>query len=162
MSLKHLTEASETPGVKVRLATLAKAQKELTAEMRKVGAKAFKAEVKEIFAAHPELEAFRWTQYTPHFNDGSPCEFGIHDIYFRLVGDPAPTEDSDDECDGEDESSFPHGTYAYSKTPVQTALRELESAMGGVKDAMRSAFGDGVRVTCWTDGRVEVEEYEHY
>jgi len=61
---------------------------------------------------------FGWTQYTPYFNDGEPCEFGANGFWIRTVKDaPIPTgsftfqkkEDEDDEDpeDGLDEKFAP-------------------------------------------------------
>lgn len=40
---------------------------------------------KEFFERHPKVTAIGWTQYTPHFNDGEPCEFSIYDRYFSTI-----------------------------------------------------------------------------
>lgn len=48
----------------------------LSAESRK----AFESEIGAFLAAHPELVGFHWTQWTPYFNDGEPCEFSRHEI----------------------------------------------------------------------------------
>jgi hypothetical protein len=32
---------------------------------------------KLIFDKHPALSSFGWTQYTPYFNDGEACYFGV-------------------------------------------------------------------------------------
>jgi hypothetical protein len=37
--------------------------------------------VAELFAENPTLMSFSWTQYTPYFNDGEPCEFGCNGAY---------------------------------------------------------------------------------
>lgn len=42
------------------------------------GEKLFKEAVHEIFKGHKSLERFAWNQYTPYFNDGSECLFGVH------------------------------------------------------------------------------------
>ena len=34
-----------------------------------------KEEFKEFFKKVPEVKVIKWTQYTPYFNDGDPCEF---------------------------------------------------------------------------------------
>lgn len=34
-----------------------------------------------FFAANPDVKAVVWNQYTPYFNDGEACEFGVHDFY---------------------------------------------------------------------------------
>ena len=44
----------------------------------KEGEKLFREAVKEIFKGNKKLERFAWNQYTPYFNDGSECFFGVH------------------------------------------------------------------------------------
>lgn len=38
----------------------------------------FKDVSQEIFEEYPSLESFSWVQYTPYFNDGDECVFGVH------------------------------------------------------------------------------------
>lgn len=38
----------------------------------------------------PTMKAFGWTQYTPYFNDGEPCVFGVGGPWFLTVNDPDP------------------------------------------------------------------------
>lgn len=35
----------------------------------------------------PTMHSFGWTQYTPYFNDGEPCVFGVNEPWFRTVDD---------------------------------------------------------------------------
>ncbi len=35
----------------------------------------------------PNVVEFGWTQYTPYFNDGDICEFGVHGTWIRTVED---------------------------------------------------------------------------
>ncbi len=60
-----------------------KVYEEALAEAGKLGAKVVVAVLQPIFDANPTLEAVRWTQYTPYFNDGEPCVFGVNEPYIR-------------------------------------------------------------------------------
>ena len=40
--------------------------------------KEFPTMFKELFDKSEKIESFSWTQYTPFFNDGDTCEFGVH------------------------------------------------------------------------------------
>ena len=51
------------------------------AKVREVGKAAVGALFKAFFAQYPEVTAVGWTQYTPHFNDGDPCVFRVHEFY---------------------------------------------------------------------------------
>jgi hypothetical protein len=46
----------------------------------------------QLFEKAPEIDHIFWTQYSPYFNDGSPCTFSVGDCYFVLQEDV----DSDD------------------------------------------------------------------
>jgi hypothetical protein len=53
---------------------------------------------------------FGWTQYTPYFNDGDPCEFGANGFWIRTMNDVKPpvgpftfSEIKNDEDDEDDE-----------------------------------------------------------
>lgn len=64
------------------------------------------------------IDSFGWTQYTPYFNDGDPCEFGVGEPWFRTVDDvkgKTADSDEDDEDDGEDNDSF---TLGYTRHPT--------------------------------------------
>lgn len=41
---------------------------------------------KEFFKENPEVQCIFWRQYTPYFNDGEPCEFGIRELEFVTSG----------------------------------------------------------------------------
>jgi len=43
---------------------------------------ALKSALLELKEVVPQINKIEWTQYTPYFNDGEPCEFMINDIYF--------------------------------------------------------------------------------
>ena len=59
---------------------------------------------------YEDFEGLRWKQYTPYFNDGDPCVFGIGDVYCRVKGLPY---DPDQEGGWEEEDNFysPHNSY---------------------------------------------------
>ena len=75
----------------------------------------------ELFRAAPEIDHIFWVQYTPYFNDGEPCSFSRHDIYYVLTGDVEA------EVDGE-------GSYLYTKQDYDTALASLEEVRKYVAD----------------------------
>lgn len=41
----------------------------------------------EVFNLVPQLHEITWSQYTPYFNDGDTCTFGIREVYFGLNPD---------------------------------------------------------------------------
>lgn len=69
------------------------------------------AAVAHFLEACPEVTSVFWRQYTPYFNDGSPCEFSVHDLCFSL--------DSIDDVDGD-------GAWLYTEEDYQNALKHVE------------------------------------
>ena len=56
----------------------------------------------EFFKAFPEIKMIAWTQYTPYFNDGDTCEFGVNDKVFVAVDAVKKYEEDEDEDEDED------------------------------------------------------------
>lgn len=52
---------------------------ELEAKLQEFGQEAFTEGFAPFFAANPHVDGVIWTQYTPYFNDGDACEFGVND-----------------------------------------------------------------------------------
>lgn len=126
-------------------------QKELQDKMATMGKEALKPHFDKFFEDHPTVEAIRWEQYTPYFNDGDACEFGVNDFVVKMAN-PAEgsEEDEDDSDDDEDDDGF-----VYGDSTVAALEKEVRD-----DDVLEHIFGDHVRVTVTRDG-FEVEEYEH-
>lgn len=119
----------------------------------------------------PGVEAVKWTQYTPYFNDGDACEFGLNDPTVRLVGDD---EEAGDYGDGfrsvYDFWEYPNdGSYDYSKrtyiefegVDVPALYEKLSNFNTARFEAVAQAnFGDHAEVTA-TKAGFNVEYYEH-
>ncbi len=70
----------------------------------------------EAVLSDPTVEAIRWTQYTPYFNDGDPCIFSAAGLYVLPDGAKDDTEDDDYEGYGEEESaSWVSVDYCYDE-----------------------------------------------
>lgn len=84
--------------------------KQLKADyMKKVaeeGANLVKKEFKAVFDKYPELRAVTWSQYTPYFNDGEPCEFSVREFN-------GGTEDLEPEEIAELPRYFEDGEYGF-------------------------------------------------
>jgi hypothetical protein len=131
----------------------------------------FKDASQELFEAHPNLVAFGWTQYTPYFNDGDVCEFGVRSDSPFIVFTTSESKDLD--YDNE------FSTYRYESrwdstlkksTPVDLTP-ELEAELKTGKavvaflqmfddDQFKMMFDDHAQVNVTKDG-VEVEHYDH-
>jgi hypothetical protein len=109
----------------------------------------------EYFDKHgAEVASLRWSQYTPYFNDGEACVFGVNDIRIVL----ADTPESDDDDDWEEGESIPW-------RESERLLRHVDAlAIGSFLDEnpeiAEASYGDHVEVVVTKNG-VEVEEYCH-
>lgn len=120
----------------------------------------------------PTIVEFGWTQYTPYFNDGDVCEFGVNTPWYRTV------EDSDDHDEYELELPY-HPTIGtrrwnrqkmtyesvrLSPERLETAKRceALDKALRGGEfdDVLLNSFGDHAEVIVRKDG-IQVNHYSH-
>jgi hypothetical protein len=112
---------------------------------------AFREQCQDLFATQPALIAFSWTQYTPYFNDGENCEFGVN------------TDSPDIQVDGEEDlDEFYYSSY--SKTPPTprdlVGMEVVKFLQVYGEDDLLSMFGDHAKVTVTRSG-VDVESYDH-
>lgn len=127
---------------------------------------------------HSAVEAVRWEQYTPYFNDGDVCEFSIRDPEFKFAGVP---EGAGDYGDGfvnalyTDEAvvvgligsrDYDSATRSWVTTEgsdpaLANAVKEFaEIASGAFDDLLLESFGDHAQVTV-TAEKITVDFYEH-
>lgn len=101
---------------------------------------------KELFVKYPDLEWFRWKQYTPYFNDGDECVFsaGIDYPDLKLHSEEDYIEEG------------------WSDKEEHQKLRDsvVETLQGFDEEDYKLIFGDHVSITVYKD-KIEVEEYEH-
>lgn len=102
-----------------------------------------------FFADSPEVKAVKWTQYTPHFNDGDACTFSVHGPEFALTNEDLESRD-------EWESA-----WSVEDKGLKKRLNTFEKDFNDLEEVFQLAFGDGYRVVVTNDGEVEVEEYGH-
>ncbi len=138
------------------LTTLKTTIDDAQARVKAEGQAALKEAFGELFAANPSLKSVKWRQYTPYFNDGDPCEFGVHD--FHVLADGL------EKTKYADKEGFVEDTYDMNdeqKTlaePLLSAARALSRLVP--RDVMLAAFGDHVKVAATREG-FAVTEYEH-
>lgn len=120
----------------------------------------------------PGVEAVRWNQYTPYFNDGEACEFSIYSAYVKVIGDE--DEEAGDYGDGfrslydlfDYGSDYTDKKYrqvgGYPGKLIYDALHAFERVIeSGRHDViLNEKFGDPAQVTATKNG-FEVEFYEH-
>lgn len=129
-----------------------------------------------IFDTYPEVKSVSWTQYTPYFNDGEPCEFWCNSGDFGVNGfsdysDEGEFEDSIDVfADGEvsnyewnrDENG--RATTKIYNNPEARSVKIYKAISGFMEqlddDDFKTMFGDHVEVTV-RKGEITIDEYEH-
>ncbi len=149
-----------------RFDALINEQKALRTKFQSEAQTMFKESLKDFFELNPGVNAIRWTQYTPYFNDGDPCIFHVNDVYFTNAKDEQLDEVSTwGEYEGDDESVWAewHVTYLSGKEGVNAKSCDFIAGIIGsseMEDIMEQMFGDHVCVTVTRNG-IDIDEYEH-
>lgn len=126
----------------------------------------------------PGVRAVRWPQYTPYFNDGEACVFGVHGVEVAFEDHVVREGEKDYDDDGfydvyslygfatESDWASRRKTFLNFKGAntevVYCALNNLEGVLtSGKHDVILSEkFGDPAQVTATKDG-FDVEYYDH-
>lgn len=115
-----------------------------------------------------QVEAVRWHQYIPSFNDGDPCTFTLGEVYVKLVdGDEEAGEYEDGFIDGYNmyDGHWDESRRNYIRTPqpgfevLYPALDKLGDAMGHFELFLQTNFGDNAEITATKTG-FEVGYYD--
>lgn len=106
-----------------------------------------------------KVNSVRWTQYTPGFNDGEPCMFGVRDMYYATSRDHNWEEDEDKEGDGRlpeaDEKKLREWIKkGYHKANEPYWPHEIP------KELFELAFGDG-KAIIWRRGDKELIQKDY-
>lgn len=153
--------------------------------LKRVTADGLLAAFARRFEANPAVKCAIWTQYTPYFNDGDPCTFGVHFEECCRSRMPKPGELDDWTVlvgclpDG-DEAEYPPQKYeaefldayeyrdaalwrSYDDPPTEASAQAdaMESFINGLPDDLMSrVIGDGVKVFVWAGG-ILTTDYQH-
>lgn len=142
-------------------------QRELQKKFQETAQKLFMETTKEFFGLNPKVTGIVWTQYTPYFNDGDTCEFGVHEPSFTNVPDPENINwgeyegDEETATDGSEIVVYEGwGTFPdiFDKASCDSFSRMIQSSE--MEDVMKAMFGDHVKVTATREG-FDVQDYEH-
>lgn len=152
--------------LQLRFDTLIAEQQVLRLKFQTEAQATFKESLKTFFDMNPGINALRWTQYTPYFNDGDACVFSVGDVYFtNAKGEQLDdiTSWGDYEGDDGDVWSDSYVKYFAHRPGVNSKSCEFISDMinsSEMRDIMEMMFGDHVSVTVTREG-IEVNEYDH-
>lgn len=135
--------------------------------------------LKVLMAENPLLVGMRWNQYTPGFNDGDACEFGVNGPEFQFAQNVNPVEadedgerdeyelwvdggkygDLDDKWFDDKSDILNHREIGALKKAVKEAVHVFDQ-LSSMENELKAAFGDGMQITVTAEG-VEVEDYDH-
>jgi hypothetical protein len=113
---------------------------ELTGEVTKH----FSRTIVALMQTGNNIESIRWVQYTPYFNDGETCYFGVYA----------------DELDINDKDYYDiFDNLSYSdQTIINNITNIIESTP---EEIMQSMYGDHVKITIKRNGDVIIDDYDH-
>ena len=141
-------------------------------------AESFLREVDKLLSVDG-IDGIAWSQYTPYFNDGDVCEFGLHGAAVKLSADFNIEEGIETEAylqnaDGAYFSEY--DLYVYpekgdwknrlfeingkSTKEIYDALIAFQKAMHNHLDVLETNFGDHAEVFA-TKAGFWVEEHDH-
>ena len=142
-------------------------QRELQKKFQTTAQALFKETTKEFFDKNPNVTGIVWTQYTPYFNDGDTCEFGVNDATFTNAPDPENIRWG--EYEGDEETAA-DGSEIFTWEGWGEAPRDLDQGMcnafsrmicsSEMEDVMKAMFGDHVKVVATREG-FDVDDYDH-
>lgn len=141
----------------------------------KSAAKEIMKELKDFVKNNPLIEGFKWNQYTPHFNDGEPCVFGVNGPYIKFDESIHKVDPDDDYMSGYidagdygnlDDKFFESKEDILNTEEINELKKsaynavELFGHLSSMETELQTMFGDGVEVIVTKDG-VEVQDYDH-
>lgn len=153
-------------------------QEELRRKFQATAQELFKETTKEFFDSNPAITAVVWTQYTPYFNDGDTCEFGVNSPTFTNAPDPENVNWGS--YDGDEEGVFAVENISYVMNSDRDYYKNEQEAIkkagvidvdsceafqrmicsSAMEDVMQAMFGNHVKVIATRDG-FDIQDYDH-
>jgi hypothetical protein len=102
----------------------------------------------QVFSENLQVDSFAWVQYTPYFNDGDACTFGVNSDEDSIEINEESAYDDDD--DGK--------KFLDVREKISQVLETID------EDHLLQAYGDHVRVIARrdrTEDVFDVEDYDH-
>jgi len=124
--------------IKAEIAAFDEKRKSLVAELQKQ----FPGMFVELFKQAPNLKSVGWTQYTPYFNDGDTCEFGVH---FDSCWINDANSDWDEECD------ISISLYGYKKLETEEDIRINKELAENTRYSWYKDYGIGQTGLCYNE-----------
>lgn len=114
----------------------------------------------EFFEANPDIEALQWTQCTPVWNDGEPCEFRVNEFSYLTKSFSNPDEDEGNFISPYTYFSDKNSKEAKLDEKYTTSIYKLYKNIVN-EDLFLAVFGNGTRVTVsYTNSKIVIETEE--
>ena len=150
----------------MNLSDLIKLKEEYKSKLKAEGETAIREYIREFFENNPEIEAIRWVQYAPSFNDGDPCVFSMHEpdvktqisesgAKFDLISDGKFSERSDD---ADDEGFRSLYNLKGNDKHIRDAVVQLYRDLSAVEEALEEIFGSHSKIVA-TRNSIEIDGY---
>lgn len=147
-------------------------QNELDRKIREYGSESIANHFKAFFEKYPEIDGIVWEQYTPYFNDGDSCTFGVGEQYMVSESIVNAIKNSSKESgtkdlvyvdDWQHEYAFSVNTYGIDNNPLEGMKKDFRDLTSQMPDSILLAvFGDHARVMINKDGTSDVEEMDDH
>lgn len=136
----------------------------LTARIKDAATSLFTDASKDLFEKHPKLNSFSWTQYTPYFNDGEPCEFSVYKDYITVTDTDGNVDD--EICGSSIRRMLDTGKDWRGNPATPTELEVMGLDVSDVLDQFTDEeflmmFSDHAKMTVYRDGTVESDICDH-
>ena len=140
--------------------------------------------MQDFIKSAPALSGFRWTQYTPYFNDGDTCEFSLNEYSVKLT-DAAEKLLFTDEATSPSEEGYEMDGDGYVRLDhfdlkdlikdradvfnhkemkeIEGVVKQVEKlweAMAEIQPALQAFFGDHAQITVTKKG-IDNISYDH-
>lgn len=112
------------------------------------------------------VDAVRWTQFTPYFNDGEACVFGVQQVEVKLAGNDTAGYYEDGFIGTDEMVEYRPSGAGYSRNvkpqyqDVYQAVIALDDQLDHFEDFLHSSFGDHAQVVATRDG-FHVADFDH-
>lgn len=129
-----------------------KSYTEAKQKMQDEAGAAFKELAADFFEKFPKVNSFAWTQYTPYWNDGEQCQFGVNNDSYSIFLNGGNADYDEDYEEGQE---LDDATDSKASEAVSKFLQQFDD------EILQDLYGDHCKVTVNRDGTAETEEYEH-
>lgn len=163
-NLKQIEEIQDNLLLKIEAA-----KEEASTNARKL----FRPIFDEFFEKCPIIESIYWTQYTPYWNDGDECVFGVNDIYFTnyVIEITESSHHPEDTYEDYENGDFVRGEHRlhYGRVGVleklltdeqKQLIMNISQLLDHNNDVMELVFGNDAEIVV-TKTDHTIYEYDH-